>query len=142
MYYSNFVKKITECNQKFRTFPFRLSFVLRQKQVVLLQDFVHLHIATRTHIFLISNGTRSIVERTPHSHIQRYFCRKNDAHERICLPIFFCKHYCNSCSFLLFYFYFKFYYTILNVIANHLCLLLLHLCNTNTKCDKNEKKQQ
>ena len=27
--YSNFVKKITECNQKFWTFPFRLSFVLR-----------------------------------------------------------------------------------------------------------------
>ena len=136
MYYSNFVKKITECNQKFRTFPFRLSFALRRKQIVLLQDFVYLHIAIRPHIFSTYNDTRSIVERTSHSHIQHYFCRKHDVHERICLSIFFCKRYCNSCSFLLFCFYFKFYYPILNVIANHLYLLLLHLCNTNTKCDK------
>ena len=96
LYYSNFVKKITLCNQKFWTFPFRLSFVLRQKQVVLQ----HLYIAIRPHIFSAYNVTRSVVERTPHSHIQRYFCHKHDAHELICLSIFFCQYYCNSSLFL------------------------------------------
>ena len=115
---------------------FSIEFCFQTKKIVLLQDFVYLHIAIRPHIFSTYNDTRSIVERTSHSHIQHYFCRKHDVHERICLSIFFCKRYCNSCSFLLLYFYFKFYYPILNVIANHLYLLLLHLCNTNTKCDK------
>ena len=58
----------------------------------------------RPHIFSTYNDIRSIVERTPHSHIQRYFCHQHDAHERICLSIFFCQHYCNSCSFLVFQF--------------------------------------
>ena len=43
----------------------------------------------------------SIVGRTTHSHIQRYFCHKHDAHERIRLSILFCQYYCNSFSFLL-----------------------------------------
>ena len=75
-----------------------------QKQVVLLQDFVHLHIAIRPQILSISDDTRAIVEMTPHSHIQRYFCHKPNANERIFLSIFFSQHYCNSCSFLLFHF--------------------------------------
>ena len=41
------------------------------------------HIAIFPHIFLIYIDTRSIVERTPHSQIQHYFCHKHDAHERI-----------------------------------------------------------
>ena len=96
MYYSNFVKKIPKCNQKFCTFLFRLSFGLR---------LCAFHIAICPHIFPIYNDTRSIVERIPHSHIQRYFRHKHDAHERICLPIFFSQHYCNSCSLLLFHFF-------------------------------------
>ena len=63
------------------------------------------HIALCPHIFPIYNDTRSIVERTPNSPIQRYFCHKRDAHERICLPIFFSQHYCNSCSLWLFHFF-------------------------------------
>ena len=45
-------------------------------------------ITIRPHIFAFYNETTFIVERTPHSHIQRYVCHKHDAHERICLPIF------------------------------------------------------
>ena len=97
LYYSNFVKEITKRSQKFRTFPFRLSFVLRQKQAVLL----HL-----PHIFSTYNGIISIVERALHAQIQRYFCHKHDAHKRICLSVFFCQYYCNSCSFLLFHLWF------------------------------------
>ena len=33
LYHSNFVNKITECNQKCWTFPFRSSFVLRQNRL-------------------------------------------------------------------------------------------------------------
>ena len=62
------------------------------------------HIAIRSYIFTIYNDIRSIVERTPHSHIQCYFCHKLDSNERIYLSIFFCQYYCNSCSFLLSYF--------------------------------------
>ena len=43
----------------------------------MLQDFVHLNINIRPHIFSIYNETRSIVEKTPHSHVQRYFCHKH-----------------------------------------------------------------
>ena len=83
------------------------------KQVVLLQDFEHLHIAIRPHIFSTYNDIRGIVERTPHSHIQRCFCRKSlfstqwkhDVHELIFLFIFFCQHYCISCSFFIISFF-------------------------------------
>ena len=48
LYYSNFVKKITECNQKCWTFPFRSSFVLRKIRLFCYKTtFAHsyLHIA-------------------------------------------------------------------------------------------------
>ena len=102
------------------------------------------HIAIRPHIFLIYIDTRSIVKRTPLSHIQHYFCHKHDAHERICLSIFFTQHYCSFRSFLLFpFFCFKFYFPIVEIIVNYLYLLFLRSRKTNTKCfDKNEKNPQ
>ena len=83
------------------------------KQVFLLQDFEHLHIAIRPHIFSTYNDIRGIVERTPHSHIQRCFCRKSlfstqwkhDVHELIFLFRFFCQNYCISCSFFIISFF-------------------------------------
>ena len=102
----------------------------------MLQEFVHLHIVIRPHIFLTYNDTRSIVERTSHSHILRYFCHRHDAHERIYLSIFFCQDYYNSCSFLLFHF-------LLFCIVSHLYLIFLRSRKTNTKCcHKNEKNSQ
>ena len=81
LYYSNFVKKITECNQKCWTFPFRSSFVLRKI---------------------------------------RLFCYKTTfAHSYSSLSMFFCQHYWNSCSLLLFHFCFKFYYPSANINVNH-----------------------
>ena len=103
------------------------------------------HIAIRPHISWTCNDTRSKVERTPHSHIKRYFCHTHDAHERICLSIFFAQHYCTCCSVLFYYFIFfcsEFYFPIVDIV-NHLCLLLLRSLKTNTKCcDKNEKNPQ
>ena len=61
--------------------------------------------AIRPQIFSTYSDTRSIVERASHSHIQRYLFRKHDAQKRICLSIHFCQQYCNSSSFLLFYFF-------------------------------------
>ena len=94
----------------------------------------------------------SIVERTTHSHIQRYFCHKHDAHERICLSIFFSQHYCNSCSlfilfnshitvtFIILYFCLEFYFPIVDIITNHLHLTFLCSRKTNKNCcDKNVK---
>ena len=49
--------------------------------------------------------------------IQHYFCHKHDAHERICLSMFFCQYYCNSCSFYLI-FCFKFYFLTVDIIAS------------------------
>ena len=59
-----------------------MEFRFETKQVALLQDFVHLHIVVRPHIFSSYNGTRVIVESSPYSLIQYYFCHKHDAHER------------------------------------------------------------
>ena len=78
LYKSNFVKKITKCNQKY----FRWSFVFRLNYIVFLQDIVHLHIAIHSHIFWTYNDKKFIVESLPHSHIHRYFCHKHDTHER------------------------------------------------------------
>ena len=94
------------------------------------------HIAICPYIFPSYKDTRSIAERTPHSHIQRYFCHKHDAHERICLSIFFSQR--NSCSFLLFHFFFFEFYQ-----RQPLYLLFLPPDKTNTKCcEKNEKCPQ
>ena len=81
--------------------PFNNFFL---QDTVMLATHKRMHIVIRPHIFSTYNDTRSIVERTPHSHIQRYFCHKHDADKRICLSISFCQHYCKSCSFLLFHF--------------------------------------
>ena len=77
-------KKITEDNKMFWTFPFQWNFVLRRKQVVLLQNLLHLHIVSysSTHFFNL-NDTRFILQRSSYSHIQRYFCHKHDPHGRI-----------------------------------------------------------
>ena len=46
----------------------------------------------------------------------------------------------NSCSFLLFHFYFTFYYPIVNITVNHRYLVFFRSRKTNTNCcDKNEK---
>ena len=96
------------------------------------------HIAIRPYIFTIYNDIRSIVERTPDSHIQCYFCHKHDSHKRICLSILFLQHYCNSCSFVLV----KFFALNFIFIINHIYLLFLCPRKTNTKCcDKIEKTQ-
>ena len=52
-------------------------------EVVLLHDFRHLHILIRPHILSTCDDTRFIVERSKHSHIQRYFCYKDNARKRI-----------------------------------------------------------
>ena len=75
------------------------------------QGFALLHIAIRPHILSTYNDTISIMESTPNSHIQHYFCHRHDAKERIYLCILFSQHCCNSCSFLLFpSFCFEYYF--------------------------------
>ena len=87
LYYSNFVKKITECSQKFLDVLFSIECPFETEIgyfVTRLRTFPHNY--SSTHFCILQ--WNHIVERTPHSHIQRYVCHKHDAHERICLPIF------------------------------------------------------
>ena len=51
MYYSSFVKKITECNQKCWTFPFRSSFVFRQNRLFFTRLCTFAHSYSPTHFF-------------------------------------------------------------------------------------------
>ena len=71
--------------------------------VIKLCTFAHSYSTTH---FLILNDIRFIAERSPHSHIQRFFLlfffHKYDAHEYIYLSIFL-STLLNSCSFLLFH---------------------------------------
>ena len=53
--------------------------------VARLCTFAHSYSSTN----LPYNDTRFIVELFPHSHIQCYFCHEHEAHERICLSMFF-----------------------------------------------------
>ena len=131
-------------NQKFRTFPFRLSFVLRQKQVVLLQDFVHLHIAICPHIFPTYNDIITIVEKTPHSALSSVIF----VISMMLMNVFVCLYSFLNITVIPVHFYclifcFKFYYPTVDIIVNHLYLLFLRSRKTNTKCcDKNEKNPQ
>ena len=91
LYSSNFVKKITECNQKCWTFPFRSSFVLRQNRLFC-------YMVTRLCTFAYSYSPTHFLNLQEHqvysiSIFCVIFCLKHDPHERICLPIFFCQHY-------------------------------------------------
>ena len=135
MYYSNFVKKNHRVPSKISDVFFSVEFRSETKI-----GCFFLQVAIHPHIFPIYNDNKSIVERTPHSHIQRYFSLTHDPHKGIFLSILFCQHYCNYCSFLLFhFFFFKFFFPIVDIIVNHLYLLFLGSRKTNTKCDKNEK---
>ena len=59
----------------------RFLFEFRFKTKIVLFSYKTLYTGTysSTH-FSTQNGTRFVVERTPHSHIQRYFCHKHDAY--------------------------------------------------------------
>ena len=52
-------KKNLQMHSKILDVSFSIQFCLETKQVVLLLDFVHLHIAIRPHIFSTYNDTRS-----------------------------------------------------------------------------------
>ena len=111
--------------------------------VIRLCTFAHSY---STKNFLILNNTRFIAGRSPHSHIQRFFFfffffHKHDAHECIYLSIFL-STLLNSCSFLLFHVFLKFFYPFVDINVKNLYILFLRARKTSTKCcNKYEKKR-
>ena len=141
LYSSNFLKKITERNQKFRTFPFRLNFVLRQNR---LFRYKTLYICTQlfVHTFSQLTMTPDLLWKGPHIHISSVIF----VISMMLMNVFVCPYSFVNITvipvhFYYFIFCFKFYYPILNIIVNDLYLVFLRSRKTNTKCcDKNEKK--
>ena len=121
-YYSNFVKKITECNQNCWSFPFRSSFVLRQNIssfVTRLCTFAHSY-CTFAHTFSQLTRTPGLLWKGSRISISCVIFVLS----MILMNVFVCSYFFvnitgNSCSFLLFHFCFKFYYPIVNIIVNH-----------------------
>ena len=107
-------------------------------------DFVHLHIAIRSHIFSTYNDTISVVERTPHSVLSSFIFVIG----MMLTNVFVCPYSFVNITVILFHFYylifcFKFCYPTVDIIVNHLYLLFLRSRKTNTKCwDKNKKNPQ
>ena len=103
------------------------------------------HSYSTTH-FLNLNDTRFITERSPHSHIQRFFFlwllflfHKHDAHERI-YPSIFLSSLLNHVQFYKFMFCFKFFYSFVDISVKNLYVLFLRARKINTKCcNKYEK---
>ena len=89
-----------------------------------LWTFVHLYSSIH---FLNLNDNRFREEGSQYSHIQRYFCYKHDVHNRILTFHTFGQNYCNSCLFLLFQFFLKFYYPVGYIIVNHFYIVFARL---------------
>ena len=111
------------------------EFPFETKQVVLLQDFVHLHMAQVTQD-LLWKGTRihisSVIFVITIMLMGVFVC-----------PFSFVNITIIPAHFYYFIFCFKFYYPTANIIVNHLYLVFLRSHKTNTKCcDKNEKNPQ
>ena len=140
LYYSNFVKRITECNQKCWTFPFRSSFVLRQNRLFCYKT---LYICTElfAHTFFQLTRTPDLLWKESRISISCVIF----VISMILMNVFVCPYSFvnitgNSCSFLLFHFCFKFYYPLANIIVNHRYLVFFRSRKTNTNCcDKNKK---
>ena len=110
----------------------------------MLQDFVHLHIDSRTHIFSISNAP-DLLWKGSHIHI----CSVVFVISIMLMDVFICPYSFVNINviipvhFYYFMFCFRFYFPIVNIIVSRLYLLFLCLRKTNTKCcDKNEKNPQ
>ena len=141
LYYSNFVKKINECNKKFRTFSFRLSFVLRQNLVALLHT---LSICTYLfiHIFSQLTMTPDLLWKGPHIHISHVIF----AISIKLMNVFVCPHsFVNIIVIPLFFYYFifcfKFNFPIVDIIVNHPYLYYFSVrVKPITKCCDKTKK--
>ena len=114
---SNFVKKITECNQKC-CFPLRSSFILRQNRLFCYKT---LYICTElfAHKFFQLTRTADLLWKESGISISCVIF----VISMILMNVFvgrysFVNITGNSCSFLLFHFCFKFYYTSANIIVN------------------------
>ena len=109
LYCSNFVKKITECNQKCWTFLFdRVSFWDKTDCFVTrLCTFAHSY--SPTHFFNSRSMSISWVIFVISMILINVFA----------CPYSFVNITGNSCSFSLFHFCFKFYYPFVNIIVNH-----------------------
>ena len=111
-------------------------------QVIQLQDFVHLHIAIRPQICLTM--TLDLLWNCSHIHISSVI---------FAMSMKLMNVFVSPCSFdnitgiaayiHNFLFCFKFCYSIVDIIVNHLYLLYFRSRKTNTKCcDKNRKNPQ
>ena len=136
---SNYLQKSPKATKNFGRFLF--DWVLRQKWVVLLQEFVYLNTTICPHFFSVYNDARSVVE-GPHIHISSVIF----VISMMLMDVFVCPYSFLSITvvvplhFYYFIFFFKFYYSIVDIIVNHLYLLFLRSRKTNTKCCDRQKQ--
>ena len=82
------IAEIRPCKENHRVrskileLAFSMKFLFKTKLGCFITRSCALHIVICPDIFWTYIHTRFIVERFPHSHIQRYFCNKHDTHKR------------------------------------------------------------
>ena len=109
--------------------------------VIRLCTFAHSYLTTH---FLNLNDTRFIAERSPHSHIQRFFFFFFIG--MMLMNVFVSPYFCQHCwihvHFYCFMFCFKFFNPFLDINVKNLYVLFLRACKTNTKCCNEFEKTQ